>query len=83
MHNYYLSSVFDETWLARCGVLCGAVLLVVMMGLTWLMNRWLCMGLYLVAAPLVGVLLAGWDRRVTARMQSRRDLPSCSRCTTC
>jgi ech hydrogenase subunit A len=36
MHNYYLSSVFDETWLARCGVVCGAVLLVVMMGLTCL-----------------------------------------------
>ena len=31
--------------------------------------------LYLVAAPVVGCLLAGWDRRITARMQARRGPP--------
>jgi formate hydrogenlyase subunit 4 len=35
------------------------------------MNPWLRLILYLVAAPLAGGLLAGWDRRVSARMQSR------------
>jgi formate hydrogenlyase subunit 4 len=33
------------------------------------------MTLYLLAAPLAGVLLTGWDRRVSARMQSRRGPP--------
>jgi len=28
-----------------------------------------------VAAPIVGGLLAGWDRRISARMQSRRGPP--------
>jgi formate hydrogenlyase subunit 4 len=31
--------------------------------------------IYLVAAPVVGCALAGWDRRITARMQSRRGPP--------
>jgi len=31
--------------------------------------------LYLVAAPVVGCLLSGWDRRITARMQGRRGPP--------
>jgi ech hydrogenase subunit B len=31
--------------------------------------------LYLVGAPLVGGLLAGWDRRISARMQSRQGPP--------
>ena len=39
------------------------------------MNPWLRFILYLVAAPLVGGLLAGWDRRISARMQSRRGPP--------
>ena len=39
------------------------------------MNPWLRLILYLVAAPLAGGLLAGWDRRVSARMQSRRGPP--------
>ena len=39
------------------------------------MNPWLRLIIYLVAAPLVGGLLAGWDRRVSARMQSRRGPP--------
>ncbi len=39
------------------------------------MNPWLRMILYVVAAPVVGGLLAGWDRRVSARMQSRRGPP--------
>jgi formate hydrogenlyase subunit 4 len=39
------------------------------------MNPWLRLIIYLVAAPVVGGLLAGWDRRVSARMQSRRGPP--------
>jgi formate hydrogenlyase subunit 4 len=39
------------------------------------MNPWLRFLLFLVAAPLAGGLLAGWDRRITARMQSRRGPP--------
>jgi ech hydrogenase subunit B len=35
------------------------------------MNPWLRLILYLLAAPIVGGLLAGWDRRLSARMQSR------------
>ena len=31
--------------------------------------------IYLVAAPVIGCLLAGWDRRISARMQSRRGPP--------
>jgi len=31
--------------------------------------------IYLVAAPIVGGLLAGWDRRITARMQARQGPP--------
>lgn len=31
--------------------------------------------IYLVAAPLVGGLLAGWDRRISARMQARQGPP--------
>ena len=39
------------------------------------MNTWIRVILYLVAAPVVGCLLAGWDRRISARMQSRRGPP--------
>jgi formate hydrogenlyase subunit 4 len=39
------------------------------------MNPWIRVLIYLVAAPVVGGLLAGWDRRITARMQSRRGPP--------
>ncbi len=39
------------------------------------MNPWLRLLLYLVFAPIVGGLLAGWDRRISARMQSRRGPP--------
>ena len=39
------------------------------------MNRWLSLILYLVAAPVVGGLLAGWDRRISARMQARQGPP--------
>jgi len=35
------------------------------------MNVWLRLVIYLIAAPLLGGLLAGIDRRVSARMQSR------------
>lgn len=31
--------------------------------------------LYLIGAPVVGCLLAGWDRRISARMQSRQGPP--------
>jgi ech hydrogenase subunit A len=31
MHNYYLRSLFDETWLSRWGVIGSAVLLAVML----------------------------------------------------
>ncbi|MGA2802103.1 MAG: complex I subunit 1 family protein [Verrucomicrobiota bacterium] len=39
------------------------------------MSPWIRILIYLVAAPVVGCLLAGWDRRITARMQSRRGPP--------
>jgi len=39
------------------------------------MNPWLQAVTFIVAAPLVGGVLAGWDRRVSARMQSRRGPP--------
>jgi ech hydrogenase subunit B len=39
------------------------------------MNSWIRILIYLIAAPLVGGVLAGWDRRITARMQSRRGPP--------
>ncbi len=39
------------------------------------MSPWIRALIFLVAAPLVGGLLAGWDRRITARMQSRRGPP--------
>jgi formate hydrogenlyase subunit 4 len=39
------------------------------------MNACLRLILYLVLAPLAGCLLAGWDRRVSARLQSRRGPP--------
>ena len=39
------------------------------------MNPWLRILLYLVAAPVIGGLLAGWDRRISARMQSRQGPP--------
>lgn len=35
------------------------------------MSPWVRVLIYLVAAPIVGGLLAGWDRRISARMQSR------------
>jgi ech hydrogenase subunit B len=39
------------------------------------MSPWLRLIVYLVAAPVVGGVLSGWDRRVSARMQSRRGPP--------
>jgi len=39
------------------------------------MNPWIRTILYLIAAPIIGGLLAGWDRRITARMQARRGPP--------
>ena len=39
------------------------------------MSPWLRIILYLLAAPVLGGLLAGVDRRITARMQSRRGPP--------
>jgi ech hydrogenase subunit B len=39
------------------------------------MSPWIRALIFLVAAPVVGGLLAGWDRRITARMQSRRGPP--------
>ena len=39
------------------------------------MNPWIRLLIYLVAAPIVGGLLEGWDRRISARMQSRRGPP--------
>jgi formate hydrogenlyase subunit 4 len=39
------------------------------------MTPWLAMFAYLLLGPLVGGLLAGWDRRISARMQSRRGPP--------
>src|SRR5512138_1729770 len=39
------------------------------------MSPWARLIIYLVAAPVLGGLLAGWDRRISARMQSRRGPP--------
>ena len=39
------------------------------------MEPWLRLIIYLVAAPIVGGLLAGLDRRISARMQSRQGPP--------
>ena len=41
------------------------------------MNVWIWIRVisYLVAAPVVGCLLSGWDRRITARMQGRKGPP--------
>ena len=39
------------------------------------MSPWVRILIYLVAAPVIGCLLAGWDRRISARMQSRRGPP--------
>ncbi len=39
------------------------------------MSPWTRLLIYLVAAPILGGLLAGWDRRITARMQSRQGPP--------
>ena len=39
------------------------------------MNPWVRLLIYLVAAPLLGGILEGWDRRITARMQARRGPP--------
>jgi formate hydrogenlyase subunit 4 len=39
------------------------------------MSPWIRLLIYLIAAPVVGGLLAGWDRRISARMQSRRGPP--------
>lgn len=39
------------------------------------MNPWICAVLYVVAAPIAGGLLAGVDRRISARMQSRLGPP--------
>jgi len=39
------------------------------------MSPWVRILIYLVAAPIIGCLLSGWDRRISARMQSRRGPP--------
>ena len=39
------------------------------------MSPWIRLLIYLVGAPFLGGLLAGWDRRISARMQSRRGPP--------
>jgi ech hydrogenase subunit B len=39
------------------------------------MSPWLRLIIYLVGAPILGGLLAGWDRRISARMQSRLGPP--------
>jgi len=39
------------------------------------MSPWIRLVIYLVGAPLLGGVLAGWDRRISARMQSRRGPP--------
>jgi formate hydrogenlyase subunit 4 len=39
------------------------------------MSPWIRILIYLVAAPVIGCLLAGWDRRISARMQSRQGPP--------
>jgi formate hydrogenlyase subunit 4 len=36
---------------------------------------WIRVLVYLIAAPVVGCLLSGWDRRITARMQGRKGPP--------
>jgi formate hydrogenlyase subunit 4 len=36
---------------------------------------WIRVLVYLVAAPVIGCLLSGWDRRITARMQARKGPP--------
>jgi ech hydrogenase subunit B len=39
------------------------------------MSPWIRLIIYLIGAPIVGGLLAGWDRRISARMQSRLGPP--------
>lgn len=39
------------------------------------MSPWLRLVIYLVGAPILGGLLAGWDRRISARMQARLGPP--------
>jgi ech hydrogenase subunit B len=39
------------------------------------MSPWIRLIIYLVAAPIVGGVLAGWDRRISARMQARQGPP--------
>jgi len=39
------------------------------------MNPWIRLLIYLVGAPLLGGILDGWDRRISARMQARRGPP--------
>ena len=39
------------------------------------MSPWVRLIIYLVAAPVVGGILAGIDRRISARMQSRQGPP--------
>ena len=39
------------------------------------MSPWIRLLIYLVGAPVLGGLLAGWDRRISARMQSRQGPP--------
>ncbi len=39
------------------------------------MTPWFALIIYLVGAPLLGGLLVGWDRRISARMQSRKGPP--------
>jgi ech hydrogenase subunit B len=39
------------------------------------MSPWLRLIIYVVGAPILGGLLAGWDRRISARMQSRLGPP--------
>lgn len=39
------------------------------------MNHWIRLIIFLAAAPVLGGVLAGWDRRISARMQSRRGPP--------
>ncbi len=39
------------------------------------MSPWIRLLIYLVGAPLLGGVLAGWDRRISARMQARQGPP--------